>query len=345
MNEELTQRQREILKIVVKDYIQTARPVGSHYLARHYNLGLSPATVRNTLADLEKKGYLTHLYTSSGRIPTDKGYRFYVDSICNIVNISTSDRISLESELSTTPANLDQLLRITSRLLGKLSEELGIVLAPRFYKGILSGIDLLELSSEKLLVVIYVESGLVKTVVLEVESEIPHNHLPMITALLNERLVGRSISEIKRTIDDRFQDIGDVGGNIIHIIIENAQNLFSFSDFGTIHLDGALQLLKQPEFQDPQRLSDLIQVLDDNQWFINLLQYQSIKDEPLILIGSENIDEEATEFSIIASEYQFGDLEGVLAVFGPKRMPYERIIPIVQYTAELVSNKLQMEGY
>lgn len=196
--EDLNKREREILKHVVYNYIRTASPVGSRYVSRHFESNLSPATIRNVMADLEEQGFLSHPHTSAGRIPTDRGYRYYVDYLMDIDMLTEKEKQAIEEHLGYTPDPND-LLRETSKLLSKISRQLSVVSSPHLSSGVFEKLELIPITSSRLLVVMSIRSGLVRTIMMEVGSEVRREVLDRISSLLNERISGLTLQEIRDT--------------------------------------------------------------------------------------------------------------------------------------------------
>lgn len=225
MVEELTERERTILRYIIYNFIQTAKPVGSRYLAKRYSLGLSPATIRNTMADLEYFGYIDHPHTSAGRIPTDKGYRVYVDSLMEVEQLTEEEKQEITHTLKTS-ADTEEMLRESSRLLGKISNQLSIVSAPHLSSGVFEKLELITISSAKIMAVISIKFGLVKTIMMEVHSEIPREKLETISRILNERLSGLTLQQIRDTFADRVKDMTHEETGLIRLFINLKNKLF-----------------------------------------------------------------------------------------------------------------------
>ena len=338
---ELTDRENSVLQATVVDFVKSARPVGSRQISKKYEFDVSSATIRNTMSDLEEMGYLTHPHTSAGRLPTDKGYRYYVDMLMRYSEISPKDRDFILLQMDPNAQDIEAILGKTSRLLGQLSEELGIVLAPKLYSGILEKLQLVEIASDKMLVVIKIKSGIVKTVVLEISHSVPREHLDHISTLLNERLAGLSLEEIKQTIDERFQSVELRNDEIAQLLVQKSDSLFEFADKVSIHVYGAKNIITQPELQDPEKISSFMELMEHNEFLADLFGEHAVdEDELVISIGSENKRAEITDYSIVTSTYSFGNLRGQVAILGPTRMHYDKIASLVQLTANLMSEKL-----
>lgn len=340
----LTDREQEILRLVVKSFIETAGPVGSRYLAKHTGIGLSPASIRNTMSDLEEYGYLDHPYTSAGRIPTELGYRTFVDELMDSPVLSPAEKQVLRAELERLMGNTDDLLRETSRLLGSFSRLLGVVLSPKLSTGILDRMEVVPLSSSRVMFVVSVRGGLVKTIVLELESDLRRDDLDRVVALLNERLAGHTLEEIRRTYESRVRDLQDDHSGIVRLILEEGSLLFSDpAESRRIQYAGTQNIMRQPEFQEPIELQNLIAMLEDEDFVVHLLEDRNV-DTPsgaasraTISIGREHRIGKAERCSIVTARYQIGQTVGTIGIIGPTRMDYPRMVALVESMAALLS--------
>src|SRR6476660_1961687 len=212
-SEELSRRERRVLEAVSRRYVETAEPAGSRTLSRRFGLGVSPATIRNTMSDLEEKGFLFHPHTSAGRIPTNKEYRLYVDSLMSFAPINAAENDRLPEELSPRAAAspIETILRRAAQTLGVLTQELGVALGPRLDVSILRRLELVRISSDRLLMVLTLEGGVMRTVFVEVPGEIADSALTAVTAVLNERLSGLTLEQIRTSLASRLRDAAPVG--------------------------------------------------------------------------------------------------------------------------------------
>ncbi len=338
----LSDREQEILRLVVQSFIETAGPVGSRYLAKRYELGLSPASVRNTMSDLEDRGYLGHPYTSAGRMPTELGYRAFVDDLMATPELTPSEKQLLKAELEQVMGDTQELMRESSRLLGRMSNLLGVVLTPRLSKGVLERLDVVQLSSTRVMVIISVRSGLVKTLVLEVEATMKRSELSRVVAILNERLAGLTLEEIRKTYATRTRDLDDDRTGVIRLLSDVSHTVFSEPAEGRVRLSGTQQLITQPEFHEVSHVRHLIGLIENEGYVVHLLEEERPEsaDEvgrAVVSIGSENSDENVDQYSIVTARYQVGDTVGTLGVIGPMRMDYKRIMALVENMASMMS--------
>ena len=341
-SEPLSEREQEILRLVVKSFVHTAGPVGSRFLAKSYPLGLSAASIRNTMSDLEEAGYLDHPYTSAGRIPTELGYRTFVDELMEASRLSPAEKRLLRRELDKMVGDTEVLLQESSRMLGRLSNLLGVVLSPNLSTGVLERMEVVPLSSSRIMFVISVRGGLVKTIVLEIDSDLNRHDLDRVVVLLNERLAGLTLEEIRRTYAQRVQDLDDRTG-IVRLVLSQSGALFSEGLAGRrLRFGGAQNIMTQPEFQEPADLRNLVELLEDEHFVVQLLEDRTSASEgetgqALVSIGSENKEGKTDKYSIVTARYRLGETVGTIGVIGPTRMDYGRVVALVEDMASVLS--------
>ncbi len=345
IGQDLSERERQVLEAVVRTYVDSAEPAGSRTLAKKFNLGVSPATVRNTMSDLETKGYLFQRHTSAGRIPTDHAYRFYVDRIMRPQPLTEVERERLSQEIEVGGSSaVERLVQRAIRALSLLSRELGVAIAPNLEDAILDRLELIQVSSAKILMVMSIRSGLVHTVYVDLPGEVQPDILTSVTHILNERLAGLTLHAIRETLPERLRDsgIGDGADELLNIFIQSSSELFDWTPLqgGEVHLGQTSVLAAQPEFNTGERLKGLIELTEQRTLLAHVLGNREHKGGLKITIGSENPEEALSDFTLVTAEYRVGQLKGVIGVIGPTRMPYEKVIAIVDYTSTLVNNVL-----
>ncbi len=341
---QLKNREKAILRFVIHQFIMTANPVGSRNISKKYNIGLSPATIRNIMADLEELGYLDHPHTSAGRVPTDKGYRVYVDSLMEPPYLDSKIKEVIDTNLSVHSSfETEDLLTITSTILSNLTDQLAMVTYPKIEQAKLERIQIVRLSSTRILVVVAIQSGLIRTITLELDAEIDEENIDAVDYYLNERLAGLKFSEIRATIAERIKDIEETKYKpIIRVFLDSVDRIFTDISSDKVVVKGAQNILKQPEFADHEQLQSVIELIENKDIIIHVLdkKRQSHKDDLVITIGKENQDEKLSEYSMITKEYKIGDLEGTVGIMGPKRMNYSKIIAAVVYVANQLTEEL-----
>ena len=339
---DLNDRERTILHKIVYSYIQTAIPIGSRYISRRKEIGLSPATIRNVMSDLEYWGYLGHPHTSAGRVPTDKGYRFYVDELMEIDRLSDKDQTVIQSQLQGS-IETDEVLKIASKILGTISHQLSVVTAPQMTSGVFEKLELIQLSSTRLLIIISIRTGLIKTLMMEIRSEIQRAKLDQVSQFLNERLSGLTLKDIRDSFTDRVRDYRNEETGLIRLFIESVDKLFDENRKEKIHISGTKSMLSQPEFESTKNFKSVIELMDNEDIIIHVLENSDQKTGfTNVTIGEENKITDLKDFSIVTSTYTVGDLTGTIGVLGPKRMEYAKMIPLVDYVARTISNLFQL---
>lgn len=343
LNETLNEREQTILQAVVQCYIITAEPVGSRTIVKRFGLELSPATVRNVMSDLEERGYLQQLHTSSGRVPTDKGYRYFVNYLMRVQELTLAERNRIDHELSVRLRDADEVLRHTSQLLALITHQTGIVKAPDEQSVEVRHIEMVHVASDRGAVLVADNYGRVHTVMMPIETPLQADGLVKLNRFLNEHLRGVLLSRIPAVIEDLMRTLIDEQRRLA----EQAMQVVNFlprSRPGQLYLEGTTQLFEQPEFRDVGRAREVFGLFEERGQLVQLLQ-AGIADRsmlvPSVLIGSELRQPGLLEISVVASPYSVGGKAvGVLGVLGPRRMPYPRLTAIVDYTAGMVSRFL-----
>jgi len=332
---EFTERRRQVLRAVLDDYIRTAEPVGSRVVARRYPLGLSPATIRNTMADLEELGYLTQPHTSAGRVPTDRAYRFYVD------NLRSRERPTQPTVPFTPPSEIESLMVEISHHLSAASRLTGMVLAPPLKTTILERVEMIPLDGKRILAVVITESGWLTTKVLTVESEVSSGALREFSRILTDRFGGRTFESIQQWVAQAAQRPEDPDP-AVRQIEALARQVFAVVGERNLYLSGVLNILDQPEFSEVQTMKDLLRTLEAKEKLIDLLTLHAESPGVQVLIGRENPYGELQDFSLVTSTYSAGDrVLGILGVVGPRRMLYAEIVSLVEETATLMGQWLR----
>ena len=341
---DLSERERQVLEAVVRTYVDTAEPAGSRTVSRGFDLGVSAATVRNTMSDLEEKGYLFHPHTSAGRVPTDLAYRFFVDRLMEPLTLSPAERSNLERELTGT-SPVERLVLQAARALSLLANELGVAMAPRLDDAVLEKLELIQVSSSKVLLVATIRGGVVRTVYVDLPVEVPPETLVTVTLALNERLAGLSLVDIRRTLPERLRDSAsdELGAELINIFMQSGAELFDLADLDVpnLHLGPASVLAAQPEFETGERLKRLMELTERRDLLARAVGSRDHGGHLKITIGGENASSVLTDFTLVTAEYRVGGLKGVIGVIGPTRMPYEKVVTIVDYTSSLLTRVLE----
>ncbi len=337
---ELTQRERAILDILIGTFVTTGEPVGSRSISK-LGLGLSAATIRNSMADLEEKGYLCHPHTSAGRVPSDKGYRYYVDMLMGHEELNEAARQAIRQSIEKLrEGNIEGLLGQVSRVLAEVSHNLGIALGPQFTQGLFERLEMVKLSETKLLLVLTIQSGLVKTMVMEVDSDVMEDDLSETRRVVNERLSSLTVGEIMASAKARLESASEGSPKLLRLIAESADSLFQVVNVVDLHVDGTRHFFDQPDFTN-ERLAGLIGMIEERESMAHLLSDRIKEDGITITIGDEHASPELKGCSLLTSRYKVGNVSGVIGVIGPTRLPYARLVPLIQFISGLTQEILE----
>lgn len=340
MASELDGRKKQILKVITDDYIASAEPVGSRTIARRYDLGLSPATIRNEMADLEESGYLEQPHTSAGRVPSEKGYRYYVDALMSMRQLNEKEVELIYHELEKHHREIEAIIHQTSKILAQLTKYPSMVLGPQIQTAIFRHIQLVKLSEKTILVLIVTDTGYVENRVIELDNEITNIELDRISDLINKKLRGMNLRDLKSNVIKElrseivFQDqfFNEAVKTLIKSITGHYQE--------RVFVDGATKILEQPEFSDILKFKPLLKALEEEECLYKLLT-NNLQRGAKVKIGSENENFGIQDCSVVTAGYEIdGRTVGVIGVLGPTRMEYAKVLPIVEYTAEILSELL-----
>jgi len=339
---ELNDRNKTILAALIHRYITTAEPVSSSEIAEKYNLKLSPATIRHEMNLLEKEDYLWQPHTSAGRVPTDKGYRFYVD---NLMKRSTLKEIEKEeiSQIYFKSKEFEETMKITAQLLSKLTNNIGVVLEPNIVNNFIKSIQFIQIGNNIILVLMITDTELIFKKLLKLSGEITKSNLNYLSNFINRKLQEHKISlnnlyeilkeELQRILlfQERF--------NYIHKFIEECFDLKYFND--KIYLNGRVNLMRQPEFKEADKLNYLFSFIEKENVLANTIREHITFENTRIVIGRENKQKEIQNCSLITRKYKIkGKTAGAIGVLGPTRMNYPRMVSIVEYISEKLSEIL-----
>jgi heat-inducible transcriptional repressor len=341
--ENLNDREKKVLSCLISYYIASADPVGSRAIAHKFRLGISPATIRNTMQDLEEMGLVQQPHTSAGRIPTDAGYRFFVDTLLRQEQLSEVDKHAIDSTVSAMAGGVEAILDQTSRVLADLSNQLGVTISPRLDDSILSHIELIHMAEGKVLVVLAFRSGLARTILLEVDASIGWVELAEMSRLLNEKLAGLSLGQIRRNLAERLHDSGG-DPKLLRLFLDGESDVWKSANTDQLHIEGTKNIIEQPEFADRQKLRELMRMLEQRTDLVGLLRSsQETGGGIIITIGAENRAREIQSCSVVSASYKAGNTSGTIGIIGPTRMPYAKLMSLVKYAARQLSKVLSGE--
>jgi heat-inducible transcriptional repressor len=284
---------------------------------------------------LEEMGFVKQPHTSAGRIPTDLGYRYYVDGLMKHEDMDHKEQFHIHEGIQKARGDVHNLLEETSRILSEISEELAVVMTPWVSHSIFDRLEFISLSERKVLIVIHLRNRRVKSVIRQLDEDVSEADLTKAASLLNERLSGLMLNKIRSTIRERFELALLTGNPMIRLTAEFADELFNFSTPLEIHTAGTKNILTQPEFSDKSLMQGILSFLEDKDGLKGL--FESKPQQVDVAIGSENKDDRLHSFSVISAYYKMGREDGVIGVIGPTRMRYSKILPLVDHVARTVS--------
>ena len=335
----LNQREKEILKKTIEDYISFGTPISSQSLHNNYFNQLSAATIRNSLAKLEQTGMLKSIHTSSGKVPTDNGYRYYVDTLIaeNTSTIQEYDNIA--QKLSDASDNLEDLLQATAYMLGKISRLFSMVIISKQQKNILNEIELLHLSSARIMLVLGLDSGFIRSIVLNLNVTINNSSLKFINEALKDRLLGLSLDEIQSSIKERLKESQYFDHEIVQILVQDPNKHFKISGEKLVYTSPFYQLLDYPEFHEINKLKTLMSYIHDKSMEEYFNKYL-LDGGNSIIIGKEIGDSNFNNCSIISEPFENNNINGQMLVLGPKRIPYKNIKRILTNFTDIINDVL-----
>lgn len=340
----LDERRREVLRTLIRLHIETGEPVGSESLSRSLNRTLSPATLRNVMADLEAMGYLDHPHTSAGRVPTDEGYRFYVDALMGLQALGPGEQRQIDEELRSKDASAERTMERASQLLSRLSRHVGFVLIPEISRASFRHIDLVRLAHPRILVVMVSASGLVTHKVIEHEEKLTPEDLQACTNYLNANFAGLTLAEIRSRLLQLMTEEKALYDSLLQKVVALGERAFELPSGGNVYIDGTSNILAQPEFDDLERLRSLVKTFEEKGRLVRILNACLSGDGIRVLIGHENPDPDLKDLSLVTARCTIEGDEGLgLGVVGSTRMEYAHVVALVDHVARAVSDVLRRQ--
>ena len=338
---ELNERKMNILKAIVKDYIETAEAVGSRTISKKYDLGVSAATIRNEMADLEELGYLVQPYTSAGRIPTEKGYKLYVNSLMGTTELSDSDKEIIERCVNSNMNHIHDLMHETSKMLSQLTNYTTVAMTKHLSTlNEVKHIQLVGMNDGEILIIVVTDNGDIKKSSIKANIYLDQAKLNLISDNLTRKLSGKTITDIdERLIAYIKYEIGEYSSIIDQLL--NMLNSNPTDEELSMTLNGATNIFNYPEFNDVLKARSFLDMLETKETIAKIVKSKGIlKDNTTIIIGSDNECEQAQECSVVTATYKVDkNLVGRISFIGPTRMDYSRIYSIINYMNILLNNK------
>ena len=327
---ELDERKTKILQAIIKNYLETGEPVGSRTISKYTDLNLSSATIRNEMADLEELGFIIQPHTSAGRIPSDKGYRFYVDAMMleHEKEVEQLKDVLLEKE-----EKLDHMLKQAAKLMAVNTNYATMVTAPRSSRNVLKFLQLSRMDASHILAVIVIEGNVIKNTVIEVAESLNDETMLKLNILLNTHLNGLSVEEINLGLITALKQQAGMYCPIIEEVIDAVAETIKEDEDLEIYTSGANNIFKYPELSDNQKASDLINAFEEKQLLTQLIDDTNTegKNEIKVYIGEESPIQTMKDCSIVTANYEFGDgMRGMIGIIGPKRMDYDKVVGTIK---------------
>jgi heat-inducible transcriptional repressor len=336
---DLNERAQKVLQAVIDSYIQTGAPVGSVALAKAAGFNLSSATLRNIMAELEELGFLTHPHTSAGRIPTDRGYRFYIDTLISFDQDTTSISDKIEQAPTLQSAEIHQLMEEASQFLAKLSRHTSIVVAPVEPEGRYKHVEFVRLRGNNVLIIFVTNTGTVLNKIVEMDESVLQHELNAFSNYLDEELERWSLSEVRERLAAKLREEKMRFLRLLETTYE-VSRLVQERDADKVYIGGASQIFETPEFADIEKMRALFRAFEDKYKLLKLLDKTAAADGVKVFIGAENPFFEMQGCSLVVRNYQAGNVVGTVGVIGPMRMQYKQVIQVVDYTSRLLSRLL-----
>lgn len=337
----LNPRHREVLKAIILDHILTAEPIGSRAISRRHAFHLSPATIRNIMADLEEEGLLAQPHTSAGRVPTDRGYRLYVDTLMEPEDLAPRDAQRIEEGVAGPRGEAEEVVREAGRVLSSLTHYTCLIMAPRLDQNTFSRIEFIHLGRERLLAVFVSTSGLVLQKVVTLDEPLSAEELGRIGRYLNEVLEGKTLAEIRAFVLARMAEEKTLYDRLLARALLLAQQAVEEAGEAEVFVDGASHMADQPEFADVEKMRSFFAAFEEKTKLLRILDACLRNVDVTVLIGNEALVPGLAGVSFIAAPYRAGDaIVGAVGLVGPTRMPYARMVPLVRYAARQVSRAL-----
>lgn len=341
---ELTERKLKILQAIISDYVRTAEPVGSRTISKKYDLGISPATIRNEMADLEEMGYLTHPHTSAGRVPSDMAYRLYVNALMEKKELSREEKSIISQRLQSNVHEFEKTIEHAASLLSEITNLTSFALTPTKEEDALRFINLLPVDEKTIVLMIVSESGKISNTALTVNAPYSEDNLQLLAKAMTYNYKGKTISEaLTNNIIESFEsDIAAMSG-LAHDIMPNFMRTLEDMLNVNLYMEGLSNIFDIPEYNDLQKAKSFIEMLSQKDIFTRKLLERD--DGIIVTIGAENADDIMNDCALITASYHVdGKLVGKIGVIGPTRMKYGEITSVIEYMTDNLSDTFKLES-
>jgi len=335
----LSEREKNILRNLVYSYILNASPVGSRYLSKSFSEeeSLSPATIRNVMSDLQDKELIRHAHISSGRIPTDKGYRLYVDSLMTEETLSS---IEINKIVHSIIPEKNDFLKDVSSILSTLSNCLSIVRIPHLVDIVVQKVEIFQLSSTRIIVVLALDSRYVRTLTLETDSEISFDNIQNLTSIINEKISGKTLNYLRTHFSSIITETSINNHPLVRLFVNSIDSIFEVyrTNDSNIIISGANKLIDLPEYENISSIKGVIELIENEDIIVHLIDsIEEKENDSTILIGTEIGNQKFDDYSMLVSSYTVGDAQGSIGLIGPKRMNYSKLLSILKVVSQTIS--------
>lgn len=335
----LDSRKKRVLQAIIEEYINTAEPVSSASITINHGLNCSSATIRNDMAELEKDGYLDKPHTSAGRVPSEKGYRFYVDELLNDENISLDEIQFIKSRLETKVNEIEDLTKITTNTISELTHYATVAIGPKTIEQSIEDIKFVLLGSRVLMAVILTDSGSIKESIIKFDEDITLSQVENLNFIFNNKLRGKPLGKIDKPMEEYITSEMNNQINVIKPIIDHMNKAIGETE--QLYLEGTSKIFDFPEFNKIDTARNFLNILDTKETMIDLLNTGFAKDIN-VYIGDENSSDELKDFSIVTFKHTVGNKDlGTIGIIGPKRMDYSKVISVMKYISKNLNNQLK----
>ena len=332
----LDNRKKKILQAIIDEYIQTAEPVSSSAIVQKYNLQISSATVRNDMAELEHIGYLDKPHTSAGRVPSAKGYRFYVDELLKDDNISMEEIKYIQSKLETKVSAIEDLLKIATNTLSEVTHYTSVGIGPKASVDNIEEIKFVSLGSRMLMAIIVTDAGVIKETIIKFDEDINEEQVETLNTMFNNKLKGEPLDRIDRPIEEYIFSEMNYSVDVIKPIMEQIRNVINEDE--NLYLQGTNKAFDLPEFRSLDVAKNFVNILDTKELMLDML-HSGVAQDINVYIGDENENKELKDFSIITFKHSVGDKQlGTIGIIGPTRMDYSKVISVMKYISKKLND-------
>ncbi len=337
----MDERKKKILQAIIDDYIDTAEPIGSRTIARKHELGLSSATIRNEMADLEEMGYLAQPHTSAGRVPSDKGYRMYVDQLMQVYDLQQDEIEKIKSAMELRINELSQLIRQASAVLSRFTKYTSMVVTPQMKSSTIKALQVVPIEAGKAMIIVVTNAGIVRNNLVKVSEQVQPDTLIMVSNALNSKLNGLTIGQVNRHLILEIEREIGMSAEVLMPILQGVADCINQIDNAEVYVEGTTNILNHPEFKDILKAKEFMNMLDEKVRIGRILFDASDSVGVVIKIGSENDLSGIQDCSLVTANYNVADtFIGTIGIIGPTRMEYPKVISSMNYIRKFMSEEI-----